>query len=383
MGLLRCGYKACKRAEEDCKNSRYVLEKEDVNEDLCRPLRANCSQIRFCCQAHLERCRFQEKPKTGPRGPREAISPEQVGVLYNMLLAMDTTWPAVLMLVQLFLGDRANCARQARRSWFKNLAPEDGGLPMVEIPAWVTKTKKGRSMPLHEGFARRLYKWMHVQPLRPAVGHSQWPWPGQEMVCSAQNDPVLFPGCRPGGDNERLWDTPISTRAYFMWVSKAVDELRKQRAWARREGLEHAFVDVDLQLVSTHSMKKSGVTILADSGATWAVVSSLTGTTTKVLATNYDCPSTKRQRRALTALTPVMTSLDPQSSSSDASSSSSQPPPMEPATATTGQREDKAEEEQLPMLQFCPFCGSKCMDQAWKYCPACGNVYPMLGQGFR
>ena len=27
------------------------------------------------------------------------------------------------------------------------------------------------------------------------------------MVCSAQNDPVLFPGCRAGGDKERLWDT--------------------------------------------------------------------------------------------------------------------------------------------------------------------------------
>ena len=73
-----------------------------------------------------------------------------------------------LCLLQLFLGDRADAARQASTAWFRNLNPETGNPPSVAIPDCDDKTTV-REIYLSKGFAALLW-------LEPLTGRDERTW---------------------------------------------------------------------------------------------------------------------------------------------------------------------------------------------------------------
>ena len=49
-----CAFRKCRRKAHDVKNSSYTLQREQVNLELCRPLRRHCGTIKFCCASHMK-----------------------------------------------------------------------------------------------------------------------------------------------------------------------------------------------------------------------------------------------------------------------------------------------------------------------------------------
>ena len=189
---------------------------------------------------------------------------------------MGQCWVAALTFIQLVLGERADCARSAKRTWFKNLNPLSNGNATVEVPETNGKTQ-ARSIHLPTKIGRVLWSWMHEKPLKGPNGAS-WPFPGQ--VC--EGDVFLFPGLE--GRGKRKWTAPVSERGYLYQLRAATKLLARDRASARATGRDdHVFEDVCLERVGTHSMKKSAVTLLADNGVSTTLVSCLTGTTIPTL----------------------------------------------------------------------------------------------------
>ena len=88
----------------------------------------------------------------------------QVRCLFDTLLRLGCPWAAVLMLVQIFMGERADCARQCRWSWLRGMAPGSLKPPSVEIPDEINGKTVAREIPLHEPFARLLLGWVEGRP---------------------------------------------------------------------------------------------------------------------------------------------------------------------------------------------------------------------------
>ena len=58
---------------------------------------------------------------------RMPLTAKQVGILFQTLVQqVNCPWAGALCLFQLFLGDRADAARQASTEWFRSLNPEMG-----------------------------------------------------------------------------------------------------------------------------------------------------------------------------------------------------------------------------------------------------------------
>ena len=64
---------------------------------------------------------------------RMPLTAKQVGILFQTLV-QQVNCPWALCLFQLFLGDRADAARQASTEWFRFFEPRDGNPPSVAIP---------------------------------------------------------------------------------------------------------------------------------------------------------------------------------------------------------------------------------------------------------
>ena len=111
---------------------------------------------------------------------REALSAEQFLTLYHTVLwEVGAVWASVLMLVQLFLGERADAARQCRFSWLVDLPGGSAGdLPKVNIPADLNAKTPARSVALSHDFARIFSSWIHEKPLIGKHGR-QWPFDNQ------------------------------------------------------------------------------------------------------------------------------------------------------------------------------------------------------------
>eukprot|EP00972_Heterocapsa_arctica_P051966 7643830-Heterocapsa_arctica.AAC.1 len=271
---MPCGYRRCK-SKADVKNVRKSLRLPPDATDLtqCRRVRADCGIIRFCCAAHLEKCRKAVPCKPRTRQGREAMETDQVALLFKVLLSDGCAWAAALMLLQLFCGERADCMRQCQWGWFRDLSPTASGAPKVQVPKVNGKTVE-REVPLHKALAHMLWRWMWEQPLLAAGEGHQWPLPGQEHTSNA----FLFPGLDGRGTKHRQWDKPISERAYLARLRRAAAILTENRATARKNNEEHPFEDFDLNKLGTHSMKKTAVTLLKAAGQSTAIVTAITGT---------------------------------------------------------------------------------------------------------
>lgn len=195
-----CAYARCAHANRECKNvsTSLTLPVGEVNKQACRPMHPRCLHVRFCCQAHLNKCRCaSEKDPELARGAREPLSAEQACHLFRVLVCeCQKAWAAVAMLVQLCAGERVSATLAAQMGWLRNLHPGSGHdePPQLAIPR-VNKKTKARTIPIPDSLAAALHQWLYKKPLRAddrdsGFDEHQWPFPGQPLHAQA----CLFPG---------------------------------------------------------------------------------------------------------------------------------------------------------------------------------------------
>ena len=357
LHVIRCSKDGCENPS-NCKNSRHTLPRKAVQLDRCRALRKDCNVIKFCCKQHLEDCQKVAKKAQAKSRTDEALTAEQFAALFMALCGCGYPWAAVLILVQLFLGDRADCSRSCRVSWLVNVLGEDGaGLPTVCIPDNLNGKTVGGNRPLDKSFAKLLRAWIEQEPLKGAKG-SQWPLKNQDFSCP---DTCLFPGTELS-TQRHAWKVPITERAYFGALRKAVEDIAVARKHDEAEGRQHKFSEVDLKSIGTHTVKKTCVSLLAEAGATMAVISAVTSTSVAVLKKHYDVPTNVRKRRAIgCALGPVIAGLVQE----DADAPGPRPSPVAGEVTSESER-------------WCPFCGKK-LTASWIFCYFCGSRLPTEG----
>lgn len=248
--------------------------------------------------------------------------------------------------LQLFLGDRCDCARQTATTWFSGLEQDVRGLAEVTIPDHVNGKTRPRVVPLHQGFADLLWGWVAKQPL--TGGKSQWPFEGQNLHVAMLNkkSAFLFCGKSGRGKNKPNYAKPISERAFLKQIHRASEILQQERAAAHRLQQTHEFDDVNLKKVGTHSWKKTAVTLMKDNRISTSLVASLTGTSAKTLDSVYDVPNSKRQRKAVSEVfTPITKGLN------------------------------MAAQDVKPAEFVCRNCNGRLplqvVDSSWTYCPLC------------
>ena len=293
---MKCAYAKCRCKSMDCKNKKYQLKAFEVEKKKCRPVREHAKTIRFCSQKHLDLCRKIVKK----RGGREALTQKQVVLFYQTLVwSCHAPWAAVLMLLQLFLGDRCDCARQAATSWFVNFGQHDvWGWPEISIPKVNGKTQP-RKIPLNPGFADLLWGWMTKEPL--SSGKQIWPPSNQDFkqAFDQKTEQYLFCGRSGSGHNLPVLDQPISERAFLKQIRNAAEFLRRERQVAHQNQQGHVFDDIDLSRIGTHTWKKTAVTIMKEQHIATSLVSALTGTSPRILDEVYDVATKRRQRHTV------------------------------------------------------------------------------------
>jgi len=174
---MRCAFKRCRR-NVDVKNAgaERQLKCQEVNMVMCRAVRKHCKTIRFCCKDHLKQCKS---------GGKEALTQNQCITLIQTLLVI-CPWAAVLSLLQLFIIDRADCARSCRWGWLSGMEPDSKRQASITIPKVNGKTIP-RTIPIYQPFAALLWKTIHGNPIEaPAVrcGQQQGKmWTHQSHLC--------------------------------------------------------------------------------------------------------------------------------------------------------------------------------------------------------
>ncbi|CAJ1370237.1 unnamed protein product [Effrenium voratum] len=323
-----------------------MVLREKVDMSQCRQsLRQTCKKVRFCCACHRDRCLL--KVPLQARGKREPMDAKQLADLFERLCKAGKPWAAVLSLLQLQCGERADCARRCTTAWLHHIDPGSAEPPFICIPNFNRKTK-AREVPLCAPFAVALYGWLHISPLTGAK-NSQWPFTAPVQTDA---DQLLFPGLSKeagqGKGCRRDWRRPVTERAYLASISQVAAALRRERQEARQELRTHLWDDVDLSKLGTHSLKRSSVCLLKDVCMSTAVVAAICGTTARTLDKIYDAPTRKRQRAAATdAFASLMSSL------------------RSASVSGAGRRK----------MLFCCACGEKRASDAWQCCPFCGKAY--------
>ena len=354
---ILCAMTGCK-SKCNVKNSKHCLPRKDVQLESCRELRSHCQLVKFCCAEHLTHCSKPVMRKAAEVGS-EALTTAQLACLFVALQDCGYVWAATLMLLQLFLGERADCARSCRVSWLMNvlsLSERQGqslDLPRINIPPVNGKTVSGIA-PLDRACASLFRGWMEGEPCKGASG-SQWPFQGQTF-----QDPnaCLFPG-KDTQTQKRCWETPITERAYHHALRTAVKSIVKARKTEEDQGRVHVFSDIDLERLGTHCVKKSRVSLLTEAGASMTLISAITRTSVAVLKKHYDVPTNARKRDAIgAALGPVICSIQ--------QPSVSKPPADAPDEFEPSSRNQR----------WCPYCGEMIQSAGWLYCFFCGKRLP-------
>ena len=347
----RCAYAKCSKQQVDVKNSTFTAEKNKVDEEKCCDLRSHCKLVKFCCESHKNKClsgktKKQQKDTQG----REALDVAQVVHLFQVLTATGSVWTAVLMLIHLYLGERADCVRRITRSWLSNLEPEASGVPSIEIPEGVNGKTKSRKVQLPPDFSSVLHGWMFLKPLRGGR-EGQWPFEGQ---CWDGPNSALFPGfdVSKNGHQSRAWQQPVTERAYLEALKRAAKIIIKERAAAREREECHVFEGVNMDLLGTHSLKKTHVTLMKTAGHSSAIVEAITGTQAATLDRYYDIVSPKRQAEAMhQVFQPVLQKCK---RSDDESG-------LQGASRMGDEKSS-----------FCTGCG-RSVCRTWKFCCSCGT----------
>ena len=201
-----------------------------------------------------------------------------------------------------------------------------------------------RDIALPQSFAGLLWSWATEEPLTASSG-SKWPATGQNIRNAGL---PLFPGYDVTGQR-RDWRKTISEHAYHDRIRQAASILDKERSEAT-EG--HCFDEFDLSRLGTHSLKKTAVTLMVEAEVSWAIISSITGTSIPMLQARCDTPTLDRQRVAM------------QSSFKHILKQ-----------GIAGQDQGIARAQASQPQRFCGQCGSKRSHQEDKFCANCGARY--------
>jgi len=374
---IRCAYRNCK-SSLDCQNVgvRFTLEPAAVDRAKCRPgLRRHAAVIRFCTQKHLRLASLHQHGKPSrPRGPREGLDASQFVCLFQTLVAKGCPWLAVLVLLQVSMGERGDCACKARRGWLQDLDPTSARPPAVIIPCAVNGKTVARKVPLQPDIANLMHKWLQCEPLRGGSG-STWPWPGQAMT---KDTAPLFPGMALKGKplpSRRSWDTPITRRGCLdRLVSVAVPALDSERAECRKRSAPHPFDGYDLKQLGTHSMKRTSIMALKDVCRSSAVVGSICGTSTSTLDRDYDAPTATRKTQAIQAgLGPIAKLLLQKVDGHGQQTAAVAAVGGKLAESAT----DRTAESATGVVKFCCSCGAERSSVSWRWCPHCGSQHPV------
>ena len=360
---LVCGYKQCD-SNANVKNSPHMLSKQLVKITECRALRPHCKVVKFCCQEHLSLCKKQKSKRKTCNVGCEALDVPQVLCLFDTLCLVGYAWAAVLMIVQLFLGERADAARSIRCSWLKHVLQDQDSvdLPEIWLPHGINCKTDERQIPLDRGLCKLLRSWIYESPLSGRRG-SQWPWESQEF----SGERCLFPG-KDIISQGRSWEVPVSERAFFEAISKATKHIRSARADAEGRGEVHVFSDVDLGRVGTHAIKKTCVSLLSEVGVTMDLIGAITNTSPAVLRRHYDVATNGRKRRAMaSALGPVVDGL------------------LQASAEMPGHGNDDHHDARLGLQgpqaletildRWCPYCG-RAVSREWSFCYRCSRRLP-------
>ena len=326
------------------KNSCHQLTMDMVDLKKVRAMSKTCKRAKFCSAEHLSQAKLRAAKQA--RGGRESLTAQQVAHLFRVMLEdLSSAWTAVFLLLCIYLGERCGCTLSARDSWFSGLSSAQ---PLVRLPKVNAKTTE-REIPLEPEFAKLLLHWSQTG-LEGTAG-SRWPHAGQKLQLE---EPVrgkgrlLFPGRKAGGKNLRNYAKPVTSRGLHNKFVQARDIICTQQASARAQGTQHVFDDIVLPRLSSHSCKKTAVTLLKEHGVATSVVSLLTGTTCRVLDEVYYRPSRQKQRQAqAAAFAGITLSLQP------------------PAG-------DDAGDDRSSLDVFCVSCGRQ-LEDTWRFCPRCGN----------
>ena len=201
------------------------------------------------------KCKKKLKAPRATSGDKgcEAMNLDQFIILVKTLIYdAGAVRAGVLLLLQLYLGERADASRQCRFGWLLNLQGTEGGLPKVQIPPDVNQKTPERTVSLDKQFASLLHGWLFHSPLK-GRGLAQWPFEGQPV---GEPDMCLFPGVNIA-TQKRRWGSSISERAYFYTLRRAADVLASKLASG--DSSVNAFTDFDLKSLGTHSVKKTVV----------------------------------------------------------------------------------------------------------------------------
>ena len=336
---ILCAYKKC-RSSKDVKNigQAATAARSAINEAACRELHGACRLVRFCGPAHKRLC--MARPESSKRGPREGLDIEQYCCLFAVLVGMGAEMFAIVSLLQVLCGERADCMCKARVRWLQHLDPNDGAPATVRIEKVNGKTQP-RDVPMERAIAALLQEWL-TNGLR-GPGGSRWPLPGQSIV---DPDAYLFPGLVLGGAgpkrNNRAYCKPITVRGYRRRLSEAAEVLERERMANSRRLEAHPFDGFPLDRLGTHSFKRSAVTLMKDACASTSLVAAIAGTTAKTLDRVYDTPTWKRKQTLVTTT-------------------------FKPLSETLRTRHATG--------PSCPQCGKAREVSSWTCCPWCGRAY--------
>ena len=323
---------------EGCKNNgeATTAARSAINEAMCRELHGACRWVRFCGSSHKRLC--TAGPDSSKRGPREGLDIEQYNCLFAALVGTGAGMIAVVTLLQILCGERADCICKSRVRWLRHLDPKDSSPATFQIEKVNGKTV-GRHVPLAPAIAALLHGWLSNGLKGPAG--NEWPLPGTNL-----DDPAayLFPGLALGGTgpkrNRRVFDKPLTVRGYRSRLSAAVAVLERERSANNRRGKAHPFDGFPLDRLGTHSFKRSAVTLMKDTCASTSLVAAIADTTAKTLDRVYDTPTWKRQQTlVIKTFNPLADTL----------------------------RDQQATGQEAPSVGFCSQCG-KTRESSWACC---------------
>ena len=295
--IMKCAYRACS-SYEDCRYTRFFLQREKVDLRKCRQgLKENARKIRFCCADHMELCAIHSplERKSGKQGARAQMSAEQCKAFFNMCISVGKPWLAVLHRLQLETVQRGCVPCAALVGSLRKLSTSGCGASL-DVPAH--KTTPQHQVPLPQEFAKDMYKWLYITPLKGAHG-TQWPWPGQPVH---ESHASLFPGLQTKGPSrgDRAWYRSVSTRSYNDALKNYVGAAcQKEQLAANQSGKASVFDGFDWNLLGTHTFRRTAIVVMTYAGISTNVIASLAGNTSATINKYYDTPSALRERSAI------------------------------------------------------------------------------------
>ena len=251
--------------------------------------------------------------------------------------------------------------------------------PLLRPSDEVNGKTTARTVQLCDEVAKLFGKWLYTTPLQRVAGNeeaglkgsaskarastSSWPFPSQPL--EAHN--FLFPGAM-AGSAARCWDKPVSVKAYHLHIKNIAQFLKRDLRSALEEVGTHEFEGFPLDRLGTHSLKRTCVCLMKDTGISTKMVAAISGTTVPVLDRYYDTPTTKRCRKVVTETFASIAGEIDASTGGEGHGATTTPADIIASSFDSGGHEKHE-------AAFCGKCGKQRLDRSWVLCPWCGCMF--------